>query len=141
MLMNAIHGMLKLSLTLLPPVGVEERMSTDTVAVADPQLAEVVNYLQEHAFEPITVDDILKKIPMARRNLERRFRHYFGRTILEEIRRLRIDKARKLLAETDMQMQEIAEACGYATYNYLTHTFKRVTGTSPSEYRKQWRIR
>ncbi|MDZ8120465.1 AraC family transcriptional regulator [Pontiella agarivorans] len=123
----------------IPPSGVESRLSTDTVAVADPRLVEVMDFMRKHAYEEISVADVLKAVPMGRRVLERKFKLVFGRTPLEEIRRMRIDKARKLLAETDLSMQEIAEACGYATYNYLTQIFKRVTGVSPSVYRKQQR--
>ncbi|VGO17941.1 Xylose operon regulatory protein [Pontiella desulfatans] len=123
----------------LPPLGIMERLSTDTLAVEDPKLKQVVAFIQQHAFEPITMSDILKAVPMARRSLERRFQQVFGRSPLDEIRRLRIDKARRLLAETDLPMQEIAEACGYATYNYLTHVFKQVTEMTPRDYRKKMR--
>ena len=125
--------------TYLPPLGIMERLSTDTLAVDDPKLTKVVHFLKEHAFEPITMEDILHEVPMARRSLERKFQQAFGRSPLDEIRRLRIDKARRLLAETDLPMQHIAEACGYATYNYLTHVFKQVTGTTPRDYRKEMR--
>lgn len=124
--------------TYIPPRGIMERLSTDTIAVNDDKLVQVVGFLKEHAFEPITMADILKAVPMARRSLERRFQQAFGRSPVDEIRRIRINKARKLLAETDLPMQEIAEACGYATYNYLTHVFKETTGNTPSEYRKQF---
>jgi LacI family transcriptional regulator len=123
----------------LPPLGIRERLSTDTLAVEDPKLIQVVRYLQAHAFEPITMKDVLHAVPMARRSLERRFLQVFGRSPVDEIRRLRIDKARQLLAETDLPMQQIAEACGFATYNYLTHVFKKTTGTTPSDYRKKLR--
>jgi len=123
--------------TLIPPARIVSRLSTDTMAIEDQQLAQVICYIRDHAFEPITVNDILKKVPMARRSLERRFRQSFGRSPIEEIRRIRIDKARKLLAETDLQMQQIAERCGYATYNYLTHVFKKTTGMTPRQYRNQ----
>lgn len=127
------------TVTYLPPSGIMERMSTDTLAVSDPKLVKVVAYLKKHALEPITMTDILKAVPMARRSLERSFQQAFGRSPVDEIRRIRIDKVRKLLAETDMPMQEIAEACGYATYNYLTHVFKQTTGKTPRDYRKQFR--
>ncbi|QBG47012.1 AraC family transcriptional regulator [Verrucomicrobia bacterium S94] len=68
---------------------------------------------------------------MARSSLEHKFKKVFGRTPAEEIRRLRINKARKLLSETDMSMQEIAEACGYSSYNYLSLSFKQITGMPP----------
>lgn len=124
----------------LPPLGIKEHLSTDTLAVEDPQLVQVVQFLRQHAFEQITMEHVLQEVPMARRSLERRFHQVFGRSPIDEIRRLRIDKARHLLAETDLPMQQIAEACGYATYNYLTHVFKRVTHTTPRDYRKKMRI-
>lgn len=126
--------------TYIPPVGIMERLSTDTLAVEDPRMVQVVKFIREHAYESINMDDVLKAVPMARRSLERRFQKIFGRSPLDEIRRLRIDKARSLLAETNLPMQQIAEACGYATYNYLTHVFKQVTDMTPSAYRKKMRI-
>ncbi|MDF7822616.1 substrate-binding domain-containing protein [Pontiellaceae bacterium B12227] len=125
--------------TYLPPLGIMERLSTDTLAVEDPKLVKVVSFLRDHAFESITMNDILREVPMARRSLERRFLQVFGRSPMDEVRRLRINKARKLLAETDLPMQEIAEACGFATYNYLTHVFKQVTEMTPRDYRKKMR--
>lgn len=125
--------------TYIPPRGIMERLSTDTMAVQDDKLVQVVSFLREHALEPITMTDILKEVPMARRSLERRFKQAFGRSPTDEIRRIRIDRARKLLTETDLPMQEIAESCGYATYNYLTHVFKQTTGMTPRDYRKQFK--
>ncbi len=121
----------------IPPLGIKEKLSTETLAVDDPKLIQVVEFLRKHAFEPITMNDVLKAVPMARRSLDRRFQQMFGRSPTDEIRRLRINKARQLLAETDLPMQHIAEACGFATYNYLTHVFKQVTGITPRDYRKK----
>jgi len=73
---------------------------------------------------------------MTQRTLERRFRQLFGHTIMDETRRIRIKKARQLLAETDMPLQLVAETCGYSTYNYLSKVFKESTNMSPGEYRK-----
>lgn len=124
--------------THLPPLGITERLSTDTMAVEDPRLIKVMEYLKQHAYEPITMTDILKIVPMSRRSLERKFSEVFKSTPIEEIRRLRMNKAKSLLAETDLPMQEIAEACGYASYNYLSHAFKIATGMAPTTYRRQF---
>ncbi|MDZ8119293.1 AraC family transcriptional regulator [Pontiella agarivorans] len=119
-----------------PPVGVKERLSTDTLAVEDDRLRKVIGFMKEHAYESITINDVLKAVPMARSSLEHQFKKTFGRTPAEEIRRLRINRARKLLAETDLSMQEIAEACGLSSYNYLSFAFRKATGMSPRDYRK-----
>ena len=55
------------------------------------------------------------------------------------MRRVQINHARKLLTRTDLPMQAIAEACGYTSYTYLGHIFKKETGISPGRYRNQTR--
>ncbi|WP_322608250.1 XylR family transcriptional regulator [Pontiella agarivorans] len=124
----------------LEPKGIVEKLSIDTVAVDDPRMASVMRYLREHALEPITVDEILKANPMARRSLERRFRRLYGCSIVEQIRQLRINHARRLLAETDESVTVIAEACGFSSYNYLNRVFKQATGLTPSQYRSEQRL-
>lgn len=121
-----------------PPLGIENRMSSDTLAVDDPPLVKVIESIRKRAFEPIALKDILNEVPMARRTLDYKFKKTLGHSPAEEIRKLRINKARKMLAQTDLPMQFIAEACGYANYNYLTQVFKQNTGMTPSEYRKQF---
>jgi LacI family transcriptional regulator len=119
---------------------IRERASTDTLALSDPRLVQALRFLREHAGEPITVADILKAAPMARRTLELKFIKALGRTPAEELRSLRLARARTLLADSDLPMQEVAEACGFATYNYLSYLFKKATGYSPLAYRKAARL-
>ena len=124
----------------LPPDRVIDKLSTDTIAIEDEHMVQALTYIHEHAFQEIKVSDVLHKVPMSRRLMEKKFQKYLGRSPMEEVRRLRIGKARTLLVDTDMPMQAIAEACGYATYNYMTHIFKRETGVSPTAYRASMRI-
>lgn len=125
--------------TFIPPQDIRENLSTDTLAIEDPQLVQVVKYIRTHAFVEINMADILKAVPMARRSLDRRFAKAFGRTPMEEVRRLRINKARQLLADSDLPIQQIAEACGFSSYNYLSLFFKKMTGMSPRVYRNKFR--
>lgn len=125
----------------LHPKTVVERLSTEVMAIDDAQTLQAIQYLQSHACENITVDDILRKVPMARRALERKFKSALGRSPAKEICRIRIQRARKLLAETDLSMQDIAEACGYTSYTYLGNVFKKETGISPGRYRKEAQTR
>lgn len=121
------------------PLGVMERLSIDALAVDDDRMARVMAYLRKHALEPITVPDVLKANPMARRSLERKFQRCFGCSVVEQIQRLRIQHARALLAETEAPMSAIAEQCCFSSYNYLHRIFKQSTGLSPSQYRAQFR--
>lgn len=124
------------ALTMLKPTRIIPGGSTDTLAVDDPRLVKVMQFIEQHAFESdISMDEIIRHVPMGRRSLERRFGEVFGRSPAEEIRSRRIARARTLLLESDLSMTEIAQACGYSTYNYLNMVFKKSTGISPSKYR------
>jgi LacI family transcriptional regulator len=120
---------------MLEPLEVIERLSVDMMAVDDPRVAKAMRFLKAHALEPISVGDVLRANPMARRTLERKFRQTFGVSIVEQIRQVRINHARSLLANSDLPITEVAEKCGFSSYNYLNRIFKEVTGVSPSQYR------
>jgi LacI family transcriptional regulator len=122
---------------LVPPTGIVEKRSTDTLAIDDPDIVQVLTYVRANACRPIQVTDILRAVPLSRRSIERRFAEVLGRTPSDEIRRVRMAKAKNLLAETSMSMQAIADACGYGTYNYLTRVFTNENRMTPREFRKR----
>jgi LacI family transcriptional regulator len=122
---------------LIPPTGIVEKRSTDTLAIDDPDVAQALTFIRSQAFKSIQVSDILKAVPVSRRSIERKFAQILGRTPIEEIRRVRMAKAKSLLAETTMPMQAIAEASGFATYNYLTRVFTQENGITPRDFRKR----
>lgn len=125
----------------IEPLGVIARLSTDTLAIKDPRLAAVMRFIHDHSDESISVDDLLRREPMARRSLERKFRMEFGKTIVEQIRQIRINKLRLLLANTDEPITALAERCGFASYKYLSLVFQQATGMSPRDFRNQNRPR
>lgn len=120
----------------IPPLGVATRQSTDTLAVADPQLARALRFVRERACEGITVSDILHHAPMARRSLENRMRATIGRSPNAEILRVKLARARQLLATTELSLNEIAERCGFRHSEYFSVVFKRETRETPGEFRK-----
>jgi LacI family transcriptional regulator len=126
---------------VIPPLGVIEKLSTDTMAVADRRMGEVMRYIITHFPEPISVTDILRANPMCRRSLESKFRQTFGCSVAEQIRQIRVNRARLLLATTDEPVTLIAEKCGFSTYNYMGRVFQADTGMSPREYRMGCRVR
>jgi len=121
----------------IPPVGVETRQSSDVLAVADPKIAEALRFIREHACDGISVSDLLRRVPMARRSLETRFRRLLGRTPREEILRVQLNRVKELLTGTKLPVWEIADRTGFEP-DYLSGVFKRNIGLSPSEYRKRF---
>lgn len=120
---------------LVDPIGIVRRQSTDVVAVDDPHVAAAVRMIREQACDDINVQDLLDVIPLSRRSLEHRFRNALGRTPHDEILRVKLQRARQFLAETDLPLNTIAQRCGYRHVEYLSTVFKKVVGMPPSAYR------
>jgi LacI family transcriptional regulator len=120
---------------LLEPTGVVTRQSTDVVAISDRQIAMVVRFIREHAGEKISVEDVLKAVPMSRTLLERRLKKILGRTPHDQILHEKIERVKLLLTTTDLTLSGIAEKAGFEYVEYLGVVFKRLTGKSPGQFR------
>lgn len=123
----------------LPPLGIITRQSTDTLAIGDPVVAAALQFIRRWAHEEIEVSLVAEEAGVARRTLECRFRRLLGRTVLEEIRRRRVELAKQLLASTDLGMAEVARRAGFANAQRLAIVFRQLTGQTPTAYRRQAR--
>jgi LacI family transcriptional regulator len=123
----------------IPPLGIVTRQSTDLIAVADDAVAEALRFIRQHAAGPMGVQDVQQHVTVSRRQLERRFRAVLGRSLLEEIRYCRVERARQLLIDTDLTIPQIATASGFSSASYLTVVFSRIAGESPGNFRKNVR--
>lgn len=121
---------------LVEPIRVETRQSSDVLAVEDADVATAMMYIRAHACDHCTVEEVLRHVPMGRSSLERRFRKHLRRSPQAEINRVRIKRARQLLAETDLPLDRIAELVGYRHPEYMSVVFKRETGQTPGQYRR-----
>lgn len=126
---------------LIEPTGIVARQSTDTLAVEDPELAQAIRFIREHAHQAISVEDVLRAVPVSRRKLEISFRTVLGCSPATEIRRVHLQRARQLLVQTDMPIPQVAAASGFGSREYLSYAFKQDTGLSPLKYRSQIRVR
>jgi LacI family transcriptional regulator, galactose operon repressor len=126
---------------MVPPRGVIGRESTHPTFTDDEMLAQAVAMIRDRAGDPIDVSDILQAVPMSRRSLERHFRARLGRSPSQEIRRVQMDRAKFLLAETDQTLRAIAGSCGYGEFRNFATAFRREVGLSPSQFRRDFRTR
>jgi LacI family transcriptional regulator len=122
---------------VIPPEGIVVRRSSDVIAVADGNIAAALAFIQARAGDGIKVQDVAQAMPLSRSQLDRRFRSVVGRTIHDEIRRVRLDQARRFLLETSLPLKQIARRCGYRTVQHLTEVFSEVVGVAPGQYRRQ----
>jgi len=123
--------------TLIEPTRVVVRQSTDTLAIDDPDLARAIAFIRVNAAAPIGVGDVLRAVPVSRSWLERRFREVLGRPPAGEIRRVRLERAKELLANSDMPVRQVAVLSGFGSREYLAYAFKQATGSTPREFRRR----
>ena len=126
---------------LIPPIGIAVRQSTDVTATADLHVAKAVRFIRQHAAEGIDVGDVLRHVTISRTALDKRFLNALGHTPHEEIRRVRLKRARELLAESDLTLEIIAERCGFRHGEYLGAVFLSEFGQTPGEFRAQQRLK
>jgi LacI family transcriptional regulator len=122
---------------LIEPLGVATRQSTDVVAIDDRDISAALHYIRENACRGIKVEDVVRNNAVSRSTLERQVRKYLGRTPQNEIRHIQIKRVQELLLTTDLSAERIAGLCGFEHPEYLHVVFKRVTGMTTGEFRRQ----
>jgi LacI family transcriptional regulator len=126
--------------TVLPPTGVVTRRSSDLVTVqGNDAVATAVQFIRDNAHRAIQVADVAERVPVGRRSLEKQFRAARGHSLLQEIRRAHVGRAQMLLSETDLKMSTVARRSGFGNASRLAVVFRAITGTSPTDYRRQFR--
>jgi LacI family transcriptional regulator len=122
---------------VVPPISIVPRRSSDLIAVDDPLLSAALRFIQNHAAEQIGVPDVVRNAGVSRSTLETRFRTQLARTIHDEIQRVRIETARRLLTATNLSLSKIAERAGYRNSYYMSAVFRRELGVPPSQLRQE----
>ncbi len=121
----------------LPPHGLVVRESTDFFAVDHPVVAAALAYISAHSHRRIGPDDVAAAVGAETRTLQNYFRATIQRPIATEIRRVRIERAKRELAQSDRPLDAIARDVGFGNIQRLYEVFRRELGVSPGEYRSQ----
>ena len=112
-----------------------ERLSTARSFAYDVLVRRCRETLESEFASPIRIADLAMRFRVSRRTLETHFRDVTGTTIAEEVCRLRIERAKHLLATTGDSQEEIATACGFYNASHLSATFRNRLGMRPSAFR------
>jgi LacI family transcriptional regulator len=118
-------------------LGVVTRRSTEIVAVEDADVAAALRFIHRAQGRDISVESVVQEVAVSRRNLEKRFRSMIGRTILEEIQLVRLERAKRLLVETTYPVSQIADMAGFGSAGYFIQFFQQRMGKTPRKYRMQ----
>jgi LacI family transcriptional regulator len=114
------------------------RQSTDSLAVPHTAVVMALKFIKDHYAEPITLEDIGEHAGMSKRGMEKAFLKHLGFSPATELRRIRLDNAKRMLTETDAKISAIAYDCGYSNSSNLSFAFNRETGMSPRTYRTRY---
>lgn len=120
-------------------LGIDRRDSTKRLYGGGNEVREARDLIRREACNGLKARDVLKLMHGSRRGAEMHFKAEVGRTILEEIENVRLSKSKRLLANSDWTLAEIAAACGYASTSHLRKAFERRTRLTMGEWRKKHR--
>ena len=125
-------------------------LHTDIRPAADPQRASLierigttsqpvisaVTAMEDHIADPVSLDDLARVAGVTGRQLNRLFNRHFGTTVMRHYARLRLDTARRLLANSSLSMTNIALATGFASSSNFSRSYAQHFGEPPSAYRR-----
>jgi LacI family transcriptional regulator len=122
---------------LVAPAELVPRSSTDVFASDDLLVARALRFISENSHQRIQVKDVATAVATTRRTLERRFSASAGRTIADEITRLRLERAKRRMVETDAPMKDVAIDAGFRNSDHFYKVFARIEGIPPTQYREE----
>jgi LacI family transcriptional regulator len=118
------------------PCGIVRRKSTRILTFTDRHVSDAVELIRKEACNGLTAQKALRAFPCSRRMAELRFRRATGHSPLEEIRDVRLAKAKDLLISSSYDIGAVAYYCGYASIAAFSKFFSSETKMSPSQWRK-----
>ena len=121
------------------PTHVVTRRSTDVIAQDDRLIVSALHFISDHFAQSISVNDVAEEVGTSRRTLERHFSKAIGRSILSEIARCRIERAKELLLETKVSCYSVASGVGFHSLKTFNRTFHRRGAVTPQGFRKMAR--
>ncbi|MCS6800951.1 MAG: AraC family transcriptional regulator [Chloroflexota bacterium] len=134
---EAAHALLKL--ILIDAARLVSPLLDNHAAPRRPVVEAVLNYINDHFAEPISLVDVARAVGRTPGYLTTTIRNATGRTVLEWITARRMIEARRLLVETDEDIATIGERVGYADPTYFIRQFRRIHGVTPLSWRRSHR--
>ena len=117
------------------PLRVVRRTSTHILAVPDKAVSDALDLIRREACNGLQAVRVARLFPCSRRQADNRFRKATGRSILEEIHAVQLERAKELLRDTTIQLKTISDFCGFSNPNSLRKFFLKATGMTMTAWR------
>ena len=114
------------------------RMSVGEPTQRNSKITKILNYIHTHYAEEVSLSALARHFSLSESYIARLFREEVGCKPSSYAAGVRISVAKELLASTDLSMSEIAEKIGFSDVYYFSNSFKKATGVSPLQFRKQY---
>ena len=105
------------------------------LGVDNRKLIDSIHLMEAHLEEPLAQGALAAAVGISRRQLERLFRRHVGRPPNRYYMQLRLDRARRLLLQTDMAVVDVAMACGFVSASHFAKCYRRLYGVTPRQAR------
>lgn len=101
---------------------------------------DMISYIQEHFTEKLTLKMLADEFHLSEKYVSRYFKEQFAISFMQYVSHLRMERAKLLLANSELSVTEIALSCGYPSVNFFIRSFKEVNQETPLKYRKHLRF-
>jgi transcriptional regulator GlxA family with amidase domain len=105
------------------------------------RLDTTLQYLKDNFAEPLRLTSVARKAGFSVPAFSRIFKQATGTSFLVYLRNIRVEHAKMLLRTTTLSAEQIAQACGFQSQHHLIRSFKKVTKSTPGNYRKDVQTR
>lgn len=109
-------------------------MQNKSISKQDYLVRKVIDYIHDHYMYDISLEECADELGLNSYTLSKLFKHEKGINFIDYLTTYRLDKAKQLLVETSMKIQEISVAVGYR-HSYFNRIFKKQTNMTPGQYR------
>ncbi len=124
----------------LAPLKLVLRRSSDVFAVGAPAVADALRFIAQHTGSCLSVTAVAGAVSVGRRTLERQFRRHLGRSVAEEVARLRVERAKRIIVDGQTPLKRISREAGFSSSRQMWRVFRRLEGCSPQAYRYAQRL-
>lgn len=107
------------------------------ISHADKRLIRVLDYIDEHIHEPISIEQLADLTFLSKDHLIRLFKKHMNDTPVKYINRKKIEKAQLMMLLDDSSIQEMSFTLGFENISYFNRLFKKMTGETPTSYKRR----
>jgi len=116
--------------------GGQSQFSSELISqlISPDRLEDLVEWIRDHLDQPLTIEDLARRSKMSARNFQRVFTRQCGLPPAKFIERLRVERARVIIEDTNLSMAEIARKSGFDSEQRMRRSFQRVLGINPADH-------